>query len=523
MKNRNSIIALVLTAVLPVTAQFDQSRMDRDIEVAENVLQTLIRQQFQGNRTFFPLSIEGSYQPGYGVTFRFPANYTTPLTLTMGDNRIVIGGFPFDDEEWEINRRKLEGELRLEIDSEIRNEIEDEIRLNDRKKTRRNHLSPDSLQQAFNQKLTEAARTFLLDYHHMLSQLPANEKIVITNRGEHPRMWVSRYTSTPNRVLLEIEVTKADLNQYSSGKLTREQMLNRITVVNTQTTETTEPDLELLASILSRLYRSDLSKTFFTDNPVYYERLKNFGVVYYLKVYSSTQHGDKYNMPTLKLSNVDADTRAQKVKEIYPKFEQELKENLLEYGRTLKTLKEDDYRTLEKLATNPKVVAYGEIGLDYYYMHSPKDLQQKHFREQIRLSRRLGLPLVIHTREAWKDTFAILAAEGAPERTVFHCFSGGPDEARRCLDLGAFLSFSGIVTFKSAAEVADAAARCPLDRLLVETDAPYLAPVPHRGKRNTPAWVPLIGEAIAALKGLSPAAVAEATWETTAAVYGLDR
>ena len=108
------------------------------------------------------------------------------------------------------------------------------------------------------------------------------------------------------------------------------------------------------------------------------------------------------------------------------------------------------------------------------------------------------LPLVIHTREAWDDTFDILRAEGTPTRTIFHCFSGGVDEARRCLDLGAFLSFSGIVTFKTADELRAAARACPLDRLLVETDSPYLAPVPHRGRRNEPAHVPLVGAAVAA-------------------------
>ena len=127
------------------------------------------------------------------------------------------------------------------------------------------------------------------------------------------------------------------------------------------------------------------------------------------------------------------------------------------------------------------------------------------FAAQIALAHAHDLALVIHTREAWDDTFAILDAEGVPERTVFHCFTGGPDEARRALDAGAHLSFSGIVTFKTADDVRAAAALCPLDRLLVETDAPYLAPVPHRGKPNHPAWVPVVGAAVAAVRsGPSP-------------------
>ncbi|HEX9970109.1 MAG TPA: TatD family hydrolase [Acidimicrobiales bacterium] len=167
------------------------------------------------------------------------------------------------------------------------------------------------------------------------------------------------------------------------------------------------------------------------------------------------------------------------------------------------------------------VVGIGECGLDYHYDHSPRDVQRAAFAEQVALAHQRGLTLVIHTREAWDDTLAILAAEGVPERTVFHCFTGGDDEARRCLDLGAYLSFSGIVTFKAADDVRQAASLCPLDRLLVETDAPYLAPVPHRGKANQPAFVPLVGAAIADVKGLAVDAVEASTWAATEAAFGL--
>lgn len=147
-------------------------------------------------------------------------------------------------------------------------------------------------------------------------------------------------------------------------------------------------------------------------------------------------------------------------------------------------------------------VAVGECGLDYYYDHSPRDVQQAAFAAQIGLAKQVGLPLVIHTRDAWADTFDILDAEGAPDRVVFHCFTGGADEARQCLDRGAHLSFSGIVTFKSATDVQAAAVLCPTDRLLIETDSPYLAPVPNRGKVNRPAWVPLVGECLANLRAV---------------------
>jgi TatD DNase family protein len=158
----------------------------------------------------------------------------------------------------------------------------------------------------------------------------------------------------------------------------------------------------------------------------------------------------------------------------------------------------------EALASHPGlVVAVGECGLDYHYDHSPRPVQRAMFAAQIALAKERDLTLVVHTREAWDDTIDILSGADRPERVVVHCFTGGPDEARRCLELDAFLSFSGIVTFKTAEDVRGAAALCPLDRLLVETDAPFLAPVPHRGEDNRPALVPVVGRAVATVKSIT--------------------
>jgi len=176
---------------------------------------------------------------------------------------------------------------------------------------------------------------------------------------------------------------------------------------------------------------------------------------------------------------------------------------------------------LEALLVEPEVVAVGECGLDFHYDHSPRDQQAEVFAAQIALAVENDLALVIHAREAWPETFDILAAEGVPPRTVFHCFTGGTEEARRCLDLGAVLSFSGIVSFPSATDLHAAAQLCPLDRLLVETDSPYLAPVPHRGQKNQPAWVVDVAAALAAVKAVALEDVAAATWETAGATYGL--
>jgi TatD DNase family protein len=180
-----------------------------------------------------------------------------------------------------------------------------------------------------------------------------------------------------------------------------------------------------------------------------------------------------------------------------------------------------DLEAVERLLDQPRIVAVGECGLDFHYDHSPRDVQAEVFAAQIGLALQHDLTLVIHTREAWPETFDILHAEGVPARTVFHCFTGGPDEARRCLDLGAVLSFSGIVTFPGATELHDAARLCPLERLLVETDSPYLAPVPHRGKPNQPAWVVHVGETLARLKGIATEDVARSTWGTAHATYRL--
>lgn len=173
------------------------------------------------------------------------------------------------------------------------------------------------------------------------------------------------------------------------------------------------------------------------------------------------------------------------------------------------------------LFDRPGVVAVGETGLDYHYDHSPREVQRVAFAEQIAIADERDLALVIHSRDAWDDTFAILREVGVPRRVVFHCFTGGPDEARIALDLGTSLSFSGIVTFTGAPEVQAAAVFCPLERMLVETDSPYLAPVPHRGRPNRPAWVAEVGRHIADLRDVPVASIAAATSANASVMFGV--
>lgn len=174
---------------------------------------------------------------------------------------------------------------------------------------------------------------------------------------------------------------------------------------------------------------------------------------------------------------------------------------------------ETDTATLVEMAKHPKVVGIGETGLDYFYEHSPREAQQRNFRAHIAAARETGLPLVVHTRDADEDTAAILTEEMGKGAFpgLLHCFSSGPQLAEKALEIGLYISLSGILTFKNAVELRETAARVPLDRLLVETDAPYLAPVPKRGKRNEPSFVVHTAEKLAEMKGIGAAALAEAT------------
>ena len=168
---------------------------------------------------------------------------------------------------------------------------------------------------------------------------------------------------------------------------------------------------------------------------------------------------------------------------------------------------------LMDLAASPKVVGIGETGLDYYYEHSPREMQRKSFRHHIEAARQTGLPLIVHARDADDDVAQILReeAQSGAFSGVMHCFSAGAALATSALELGLYISFSGIVTFKKADELREIAREVPLDRILVETDSPYLAPVPNRGKRNEPAYVVHTAAALAGIKDLDPTALAEAT------------
>ncbi len=189
-------------------------------------------------------------------------------------------------------------------------------------------------------------------------------------------------------------------------------------------------------------------------------------------------------------------------------------------GFFVERLDEVESHVRAAVAARPDTCAIGEIGLDYHYGLAPREVQREVFRHQIRVASELDHPIVIHTREADDDTFAILTEERIPGVTgVFHCFTGDATTARRVVDLGFHVSFSGIVTFRSADSIREAAAVVPDDRLLVETDAPYLAPVPHRGKQNEPAWVTEVADVVAEVRGVTPAELRASTTAVYQALF----
>ena len=182
-----------------------------------------------------------------------------------------------------------------------------------------------------------------------------------------------------------------------------------------------------------------------------------------------------------------------------------------------------DFDEMERLAReSPSVVALGEMGLDFFRNLSPPDVQARVFRRQLALARRVGKPVVLHCRDAHAETLAILAGERVGDvGGVMHCFSGDVEIARRCLDLGLYLSLAGPVTYKNARSLPDVARFAPADRIVIETDCPFLPPHPHRGKRNEPAYVALTAARVAELRGEAPEALAEATARNAARLFGL--
>ena len=187
-------------------------------------------------------------------------------------------------------------------------------------------------------------------------------------------------------------------------------------------------------------------------------------------------------------------------------------------------MKEKDLLWLEELSTHPKVVALGEMGLDYYWDKSPKEIQKEVFRKQIQLAKKVKLPIIIHNRDATADIVEILKEEKAETvGGIMHCFSGSVEVAKECIKMNFYISLGGPVTFKNAKQPKKVAEEIPLDRLLIETDAPYLTPHPYRGKRNEPSYVKLVAEEVSRIKNVSFEEVSRITTENANKIFGIIR
>ncbi len=189
-----------------------------------------------------------------------------------------------------------------------------------------------------------------------------------------------------------------------------------------------------------------------------------------------------------------------------------------------KKITDEDLSLIRDMAKREKVVAIGEIGLDYFKNYSPREVQIKRFRDQLGLARELDVPVVIHDRDAHGDLMRILREDGAPRAGgIMHCYAGSPEMARQLLAMGFYISFPGTITYKNARQAPEVAASLPADRILIETDCPFLTPMPHRGKRNEPAYVRLVAETIAGIRNQSLEQVAEATTANAFRAFGISR
>jgi hypothetical protein len=353
-----SVVFSVLAITAGAQSKSVDQRMQQDIEVAENILSTLLRQE-TGRRGFFPVEVRGGYVPGYGVTLRLP--------VSGGLMTFAIAGVPAPDMvgvapgsysyTWSSSTRE-EAEL-ARSEAELAREEAEIARDEDRVRRDRNRVvsktprppknsreADDSAAVKAQKRFMDVAKSFLADYGDVISGLKPDERIIITNQADNfdegfAEVWFNGRKS--KRQMMSVEAKRADIEQLKQGKITRAEFLNRLKVINTESVENLDPDLEVLSSLFGRLYREDLSRTYYVQGDINYERLKDFGAMFYMKVYSSMEmDNDRYMIPTLDLRDVPQAERDQKVKDLYPKFESELKDNIVEYGRTLRSLKDEE-------------------------------------------------------------------------------------------------------------------------------------------------------------------------------------
>jgi hypothetical protein len=361
MKKMLIVWVMLVSTLAFAQNKVDDERMQRDIEVAENILGTLIKQQM-GKRNFFPYEVEGSYLPGYGVTFRLPNNelFGNFWVTSDFDNSFSVEFPPEPTMAGDARPTKSYSYSYNSNQDRARQEAKRSSAKAKTKVSAQRGANSDSSRNAFNENLIAAAKNFIADYGDLLTQLQPNEKIIITNRGENRNfamVWaINGNNEKRKQTVISVEGLKSDVNQLRQGKMTRDQLMGKLHIMNTEVSDELQPDLELLSSIFNRLYSRDLSKTFFNDDNIYYEKLNDYGAVYHMQVFASNQMDDEgfYVMPTLHLADLDQAARDKKVKELYPIFEKSIKEDFLEYGRTVKSLKDNESLTFDITMTRCK-------------------------------------------------------------------------------------------------------------------------------------------------------------------------
>ncbi len=335
------LIGFLVMSTVGWAQKIDDVRMNRDLEVTENILGTLIKQKY--NKQFFPMEIKGEYREGHGVTYRLPYEINGPMVwnltpgVTVLDGRAFKYSFEMPDGQTAELERVLDERMQAAQTETIRG-TSPKVAGSGRR------YNVDSMRSVSNDKLIEACKEFLADYGDLISQVPNTEKIMITNRGEGERVWYGAFVNSAKPSYISVEASRADIGQLRQGKMSREQFMKNVKVINSVMDDELQPDLELIASIFNRLYRRDLSKTYFTEENIYYERLKDYGVIYYMQVFSSNQneYDRTWIMPTQGLQGLSQEERDKKVKDLYPQFERDIKTDILEYGRTIKSLKPDE-------------------------------------------------------------------------------------------------------------------------------------------------------------------------------------
>lgn len=362
MKRMMMVVMVIGSVAAYGQSIVDLNRMERDIEVAENILSTLLRQQ-TGRRNFFPIETSGSYAPGYGVTLRIPQDGPFAFMMVPPEPADIL------TEEVSPNGTRITMSSAPKAANEQRAKSEADRSMS-RSYSRSGRgswsvsaSSTDSTEEVTSKKFLKIATNFLADYGDVLSQLKPDERVIVTNRSnEFEGGFEFRWPgggSKMQRNTVSAEVKREDIQQLKMGKITRDQFMTRIKVVDAEPSDKLEPDLEVFSSMLGRLYSPDLSKTYYTEGNVPYERLNNYGVVFYMRVYSSSQvNNDRWDMPTIGMNYATSPERDKKVKELYPAFENDLKENVLDYARMIRSLGAE-----EQLMLNVKLTRCAGCGI----------------------------------------------------------------------------------------------------------------------------------------------------------------